>query len=330
MSLAAVGMVLLIGLLGEAGRVLLGDNFHVVLSGQIYRTAQRSPDQLEQLVRQLGIRSVVNLRGASTSPWYLDQCRRIQQLGVNQFDVSMSASRLPPAQEMRRLVDIIDHAEYPICFHCRRGADRTGVASAIARLLQPGSTFAEGRCQLHWRFGHVPYGSLKSMDELLDLYKEWLDRKAQQHDAGLFRHWLQHEYRGSCDYAVEKFAWLPPAPHTSASQEPPRIVCEIPIALEVRLRNTGPTTWNVTTHSRAGFHLSYRVWDSKGKVALEGRWCAREVRIAPGEILAETVVVPGELTPGRYRIMVDMVEENRAWFYQTGTEPMEMELDVCE
>jgi hypothetical protein len=42
------------------------------------------------------------------------------------------------------------------------------------------------------------------------------------------------------------------------------------------------------------------------------------------------VVVPGQLPPGRYRIMIDLIEETLAWSFQTGSEPMEGELDVCE
>ena len=65
-------------------------------------------------------------------------------------------------------------------------------------------------------------------------------------------------------------------------------------------------------------------------MVLEGRSCAMEEQIAPGASLARTVVVPGELPAGRYRFMIDMVEESLGWFYQMGAEPMEGELDVCE
>ena len=63
---------------------------------------------------------------------------------------------------------------------------------------------------------------------------------------------------------------------------------------------------------------------------LEGRSYSMEERIAPGALLERTLVIPGEFPPGRYRVMVDLVEESLGWFYQMGAEPMEGELEVCE
>ena len=135
----------------EGARVLLGDNFHVVLPGKVYRGSQRSADDLEKLVKQYGIRTVVNLRGLSHSGWFVEQSRRVQKLDIDQHDLNLSASRLPPAQEMRRLVEIIDRAAYPIYFHCRRGADRTGLASVVAKILLTDCRWEDARSQLHWR-----------------------------------------------------------------------------------------------------------------------------------------------------------------------------------
>src|SRR5947209_5680582 len=50
--------------------------------------------------------------------------------------------------------------------------------------------------------------------------------------------------------------------------------------------------------------------------------------VAPGQAAAFTVVVPPLRTPGRYRLQLDMVDEQQCWFYQTGSEPLEVELTV--
>src|SRR5262245_34652810 len=55
------GVVL--ALLLHGGYVLVGPNFHTVIPGAIYRCGQPSGRQLKRLVRKLGIRTVVNLRG---------------------------------------------------------------------------------------------------------------------------------------------------------------------------------------------------------------------------------------------------------------------------
>ena len=311
----------------EAGRVLFGNNIHEVVPGEIYRGAQQSPDDLENLVKRFGIRTVVNLRGLSHSPWCLNQYRRVQELGISQQDLNLSAMRLPPTQEMRRLVEIIDNAEYPIFFHCRRGADRTGLASVIAKLLRTKCGWEEARGQLHWRYGHVAYGRLGNIDEFFDLYAAWLGQQARPHSDEAFRHWLLHDYRGgTCNYEVAEFRRIP----AIGTNEVRCARCGEPIAFQVRLRNTGLGTWNLTTHTQG--------WISSG---LPGMGPERQ-NGAGGEIdchggkdrsraeFARTLVVPGELKPGRYRIIVDLVEESLGWFYQMGAEPMEGELDVCE
>jgi hypothetical protein len=49
--------------------------------------------------------------------------------------------------------------------------------------------------------------------------------------------------------------------------------------------------------------------------------------VEPGQLHETTLVLP-RLTPGRYRVIIDMVEEGHCWFYQAGSEPWEEELVV--
>src|SRR5262249_41159099 len=143
--------------LAEAVRVFFGANFHAVLPGRVYRCAQPSARALEELVARHGIRTVVNLRGCCDPfPWYLAQARATHRLDVCQEDICLSAGRLPSAPELRRLVEVIDRGEYPLLLHCRRGADRTGLASAVVLLLQPGVPLSQARRQLGLRYGHAP------------------------------------------------------------------------------------------------------------------------------------------------------------------------------
>src|SRR5262249_54971876 len=119
---------LLVCLLIEVGNLLFACNVHVVIPGAIYRCSQPSGHDLEWLVRKYGIRTVINLRGyREQQDWYRDECRAAHRLGVAVEDIALSAGHLPPVQEMRRLVEVLDHCEYPVLFHCYRGVDRTGM-----------------------------------------------------------------------------------------------------------------------------------------------------------------------------------------------------------
>jgi len=48
--------------------------------------------------------------------------------------------------------------------------------------------------------------------------------------------------------------------------------------------------------------------------------------VAPGQSIDLTVAIPAVHVPGRYRLWVDMVDEQQGWFYQMGSEPLEIEL----
>ena len=68
-------LILVVALfVAESARVIFGSNFHTIVPGLAYRGAMQSPAQLEAMVNQHGIRTIINLRGVcNPSPWYLEQ-----------------------------------------------------------------------------------------------------------------------------------------------------------------------------------------------------------------------------------------------------------------
>ena len=130
----------------EIYRVTFGSNFHTVVDGRVYRCAQPSATELDQMIAQLGIRTVVNMRGnGDIQSWYVDETRTTHRHNVSQEDICFSAGRLPSVPELHRLLEVLDKTEYPILLHCRRGADRTGLAAAIVVLLSSDGTIQNAR-----------------------------------------------------------------------------------------------------------------------------------------------------------------------------------------
>ncbi len=318
--LSGMALGLLLASAGEAGRVLLGKNFHTVLPGQVYRCAQLSATELEPIIRDYGIRTVVNLRGQSAPlPWYLEECRVTHRLNVAQEDICFSAGRLPSGIELRRLVEVFDRSEPPLLLHCRRGADRTGLASAIALLLKTDVDLERGCRQLGLRYGHVALGRPAYLDQFFTIYRGWLERHRRAHSPRTFREWIEHGYSaGECRCRVEPINWSTRLPRDRAA------------AFRVRVRNAGRKTWHLQPEINAGFHLRYIIWDALDQQVAAGRAGLFDEEVAPGETIQLTLAVPPLKKPGKYRLMVDMVDEPHCWFYQLGSEPLERELEVRE
>ena len=73
------------------GAVLPDNNFHAIVAGEAYRSAQPSPDELMAYSKTYGIATVLNLRGAQTRrAWYRDEIRTAEQLGIRHVDFAMS------------------------------------------------------------------------------------------------------------------------------------------------------------------------------------------------------------------------------------------------
>lgn len=304
----------------EVWHIFGAGNLHVVLPGRVYRGAQPSPAMLKHLARRYGVRTIVNLRGCCAPfPWYLQECRATQELGMSQEDLTFSAIRLPSRYELRHLVEVLLRSEQPIYLHCRQGADRTGMASAVALLLEPGSTLTAARRQLSLRYGHLSVGRTERMDDVLDLYAAWLDASEQEHTPSVFQHWVAEVYSGGrCDARIERLSPLGTA----------RV--GRPLAYRVTVRNLSATTWRLKPHTLAGVHVYGKLSDARDRVICEARAGFRDEAVEPGKAFEAVLELPPVAQAGTYRLFVDMLDEGHCWFYQTGSEPREEEIAVRE
>ncbi|HJT76752.1 MAG TPA: tyrosine-protein phosphatase, partial [Gemmataceae bacterium] len=245
---------LVLAVLLETLHVQALGNFHELVPGRVYRCAQPSPACLERLIRGHGIRTVINLRGRSDpQDWYMDECRVTQRLDIEHEDIAFSAGRLPPAGEVRRLVEVLDHCEYPIVFHCQRGADRTGLCAAMVLLLESDSSLAAARWQLGLRYGHLALGRPGNLDWFLDLYADWLRDTGQVHSPAAFHRWCLEAYcPGPCRARLE---WVTP---------PGVLPCRKPVGLRVRVHNTSHQVWHLCPDTFAGVHMTYTLHTEAG------------------------------------------------------------------
>lgn len=111
----------------------LRNNIHTVIPGQVYRSAQLNAPMFSQVIHQYKIKSIINLRGENPSfPDYQAEINAAKQNHVQHYDVRLNAYILPQLAQFYLLIGVLQNAPRPILIHCLNGADRTGLASAIA------------------------------------------------------------------------------------------------------------------------------------------------------------------------------------------------------
>ncbi len=176
LAAVAVGVAALIGYL-----VVLhsSGNFHTVVDGEVYRSGQPTAEQLQRYVDEVGIKSVLNLRGPSPrAAWYKDELAQSEKLGLVHADFALSASREVTIGEATELIALMRDLPKPLLIHCKHGSDRTGLLSALylAAIAGQDEEVAEGQLSLY--FGHfsVPYLSAAyPMDESWQAFEQTLE-----------------------------------------------------------------------------------------------------------------------------------------------------------
>ena len=176
-------------------RPLFQGNFGTIDEGRAYRSAQPN-SAVEGTIQRTGIRSIVDLRGGSSGDaFYSREIEFSRGLGADFYDIPMSASRRPSRRELMRMVAVLDQARYPMLFHCKWGADRTGLMAALYRLVKLGESPEKAMAEFSLSYGHVPLFGPERLHEPINEYALWLHDRNQAHDPNVFRAWLEKDYQ---------------------------------------------------------------------------------------------------------------------------------------
>lgn len=150
------------------GYLQLTGNFHEVLPGKLYRSAQLSGSQLADVIKTYHIKTVINLRGANVGrDWYDREIEVAHRYGVTHVDFGMSARKQLSPERSMALIELMRKAEGPVLIHCNAGADRTGLASVMYLQQIAGIDEETAEWQLTPLFGHlnIPFTGAYAMDD---------------------------------------------------------------------------------------------------------------------------------------------------------------------
>lgn len=154
----------------------------------VYRSNQPDLRRLTDL-REKGVKTVLLLRGTQVGAPYEAEEHNCARLGMRLISFPMSARRLPAPERIQELILLLRDLDKPFLMHCRAGADRTGIASAIYLLAVENAPVENAQGMLSFRFGHWDWTD----SGILDLF---LFRFAQaQKETGVgFVDWVANVY----------------------------------------------------------------------------------------------------------------------------------------
>lgn len=162
-------------------------NFHPVAPG-VYRSNQPTHERFVKL-KAMGIRTVLNLRGAAGAAHYLVEEESCRQLGLKLVNCTLHARFAAPGEDILEVIQAFREIEKPFVMHCKSGADRAGFASAIYLMVIEGKSVAEARKMLGVKYLHLKWSRTGVLDYILDLYEA---RNAESPIG--FEDWVRDEY----------------------------------------------------------------------------------------------------------------------------------------
>ena len=139
----------------KARHFVLLDNFGVVEAGAVYRSGQLQPYQLERVIRDYGLKTVINTREeeapADLMKAEAEVCAR---LGVEHIRLPMPGDGRGAYDQYEQALAVLEDPDrLPALVHCARGTHRTGAIIAAYRVKVQGRDAAEALAEMEtYRF----------------------------------------------------------------------------------------------------------------------------------------------------------------------------------
>lgn len=168
------------------------------ISPGVWRSNQPDPERLAVHAHD-GIKTILSLRGDGNSGHYLLEKEACAAHGIPLISIGLSARKAAPKADYLALLNQFEVLPRPFLFHCKSGADRTGLASAFYLLHIDQAPLDVAREQLGLKYLHVKWSATGILDAILDAYGAHLEA----HGPTPLRDWITDHY--DADAITQKF-----------------------------------------------------------------------------------------------------------------------------
>lgn len=163
------------------------------LSDRAYRSAQPAPHHIRAAAKD-GVRTIISLRGGrelGSYPLEVEACRRH---GLAFEELTLRSRAAPTVDAIEGAAALFERVEYPVLFHCKSGADRAGLMSALYMLLVEGADAETAGRQLSLRYGHIKQGKTGVLDAFIAAFAAAERAAAARGEQLDFLTWVRTDY----------------------------------------------------------------------------------------------------------------------------------------
>lgn len=158
------------------------------ITDTVWRSNQPSPSQVKNLADK-GVRTIVNLRGKSRWGSYVLEKEACEKYGITMINHRMYSRRMPTVEELVKFKALFESLTGKILVHCKSGADRAGMCSALYLLMIEKKPIEEAQKQLSLRYLHIKHSKTGRLDYFLEAYRQFNSETPID-----FMEWAEHHY----------------------------------------------------------------------------------------------------------------------------------------
>ena len=151
------------------------------ISENTYRSNQPFPWQILADKNKRGIKTIINLRGVRNCSSFFLEKETCERHNIKLINFPVTSRAAPKVETILAAKKLFNEIEYPIIMHCKSGADRAGLMSALYLILHKNVSVNEAKKQLSFKYLHIKYAKTGILDAFFDNYikenknKDFLD-----------------------------------------------------------------------------------------------------------------------------------------------------------
>ncbi|MDA9930887.1 sulfur transferase domain-containing protein [Alphaproteobacteria bacterium] len=157
------------------------------LAPGMWRSNQPSPSRIKAAGAD-GFRTIINLRGPRDDGGWQLEAEACAKAGITLLDFTARSRAAPDKAMLHAARYLFADVTLPALMHCKSGADRAGLMSALYLLIVEKKPVREASAQLAWKYGHVKQAKTGLLDAFFTAYEPY-------EDAGMdFFDWVDNVY----------------------------------------------------------------------------------------------------------------------------------------